>query len=126
MTDFAVFSPVERRTDAAASRPIVSSSHLEALAVGLSRAEASRGADNIRPFRPRMAPRIDPAGWAKETIEGAANDLIFAANEAKLAGDLDALLQIQQIAESLLVHVATVETLAVKYADDVLRERGAK
>lgn len=38
--DSAVFSPLERSTDAAASRQIVS--HLEAFAVGLSRLEAEK------------------------------------------------------------------------------------
>lgn len=74
----------------------------------------------------RIAPRIDPAGWANEKIEDAANDLIFAVNEARLSGDVETVLQIQRMAEQRLVHLKTVEDMAIKYADEILRERGVK
>lgn len=80
-----------------------------------------------REFQPRaQAQRIDPSGWAEDKITDAANDLIFSANEARLAGDVDTLLKIQHMAERLGLHLKTVETLAIDLADRVLKERGVK
>lgn len=86
-------------------------------------ANARREFQPLRFPERRITPMIDPAGWSEQAIEGDTNDLIFAANEALRAGDVEALLKIQQIAERRIVHLLTLNDLALDFADRVLKAR---
>lgn len=90
--------------------------HLEALAVGLSRAEASRVADVLRfPDRPIVVIPHDPIAHATGAIKTAADDFMFAISEAFNAGDVEGLAALQEHIGNCVEAIAVVKSMAADF-----------